>query len=79
MVFFLLLIYIAIIFILQKIKLAKIMSIIVFFIKLLLSQKMTDINQNQKVAVQIFLSVKIIDESYMIVYASLTLKHLRRN
>lgn len=44
MVFFLLLIYIAIIFILQKIKLAKIMSIIVFFIKLLLSQKMTDIN-----------------------------------
>lgn len=55
------------------------MSIIVFFIKLLLSQKMTDINQNQKVAVQIFLSVKIIDESYMIVYASLTLKHLRRN
>lgn len=44
MVFFLLLIYIAIISILQKIKLAKIMSIIVFFIKLLLSQKMTDIN-----------------------------------
>lgn len=45
MVFFLLLINIAIIFILQKIKLAKIMSInIVFFIKLLLSQKMTDIN-----------------------------------
>lgn len=44
MVFFLLLIYIAIIFILQNIKLAKIMSIIVFFIKLLLSQKMTDIN-----------------------------------
>lgn len=42
--FFLLLIYIAIIFILQKIKLAKIMSIIVFFIKLLLSQNMTDIN-----------------------------------
>lgn len=42
--FFLLLIYIAIIFILQNIKLAKIMSIIVFFIKLLLSQKMTDIN-----------------------------------
>lgn len=36
--------YIAIIFILQNIKLAKIMSIIVFFIKLLLSQKMTDIN-----------------------------------
>lgn len=44
MVFFLLLIYIAIIFILQNIKLAKIMSIIVFFIKLLLLQKMTDIN-----------------------------------
>lgn len=44
MVFFLLLMNIAIIFILQKIKLAKIMSIIVFFIKLLLSQKMTDIN-----------------------------------
>lgn len=44
MVFFLLFIYIVIIFILQNIKLAKIMSIIVFFIKLLLSQKMTDIN-----------------------------------
>lgn len=36
--------YIAIIFILQKIKFSKIMSIIVFFIKLLLLQKMTDIN-----------------------------------
>lgn len=44
MVFFLLLIYIAIIFILQNIKPAKIMSIIVFFIKLLLLQKMTDKN-----------------------------------
>lgn len=42
--FFLLLIYIAIIFILQNIKPAKIMSIIVFFIKLLLLQKMTDKN-----------------------------------
>lgn len=55
--------YIAIIFILQKIKLARIISINVIFIKLTILRKITDINYNKKVAVEIFLSVKIIDES----------------